>query len=191
MSFPRQQTHSLTRITAASAPTCQKWGPSSTAAPPSPGPLSIERRNSKSPIVKLLDITNPPNHHGHKLHHPSQTTIQGISNPAAMAAAATTPPESSILAVPHAIRSLFKLFPLHTYDAEPLPARAPSRIWARARLYVFASEHDAQQGNPSFNPTCLKWQVSRPAVDATQRKTKRNEQRLSSLVTNTNRHTCA
>ncbi|OAA42200.1 hypothetical protein NOR_05049 [Metarhizium rileyi] len=58
-------------------------------------------------------------------------------------AAATAPSEPGIFAIPRPIRSLFNLFPLHTYEAEPLPVRAPDRSRPRARLYVFSSEEDA------------------------------------------------
>ncbi|KID87788.1 hypothetical protein MGU_05026 [Metarhizium guizhouense ARSEF 977] len=80
-----------------------------------------------------------------------------------MAAATATPSApsepSSIFAVPRPIRSLFKLFPLRTYEPEPLPARAPDQTRPRAKLYVFSSDEDALKGRPSFNPTCLKWQT--------------------------------
>ncbi|KID76301.1 uncharacterized protein G6M90_00g076280 [Metarhizium brunneum] len=79
---------------------------------------------------------------------------------AAATAAPSAPSEpSSIFAVPRPIRSLFKLFPLRTYEPEPLPARAPDQTRPRARLYVFSSDEDALRGRPSFNPTCLKWQT--------------------------------
>lgn len=47
------------------------------------------------------------------------------------------------------------------YPANELPSRAPKpgRI---ATLYVFSSERDAAAGRPSFNPGCLRWQVSLP-----------------------------
>jgi metaxin len=74
------------------------------------------------------------------------------------------------LAVPAPVRQLFKLFPLHAYDPEPLPWRAPDpnpspSSPARPRLYVFLREidtdanDDALLGRPSFNPSCLKWQT--------------------------------
>ncbi|KID93563.1 hypothetical protein MAJ_10470, partial [Metarhizium majus ARSEF 297] len=79
---------------------------------------------------------------------------------AAATAAPSAPSEpSSIFAVPRPIRSLFKLFPLRTYEPEPLPARAPDQTRPRAKLYVFSSDEDALRGRPSFNPTCLKWQT--------------------------------
>ena len=61
-------------------------------------------------------------------------------------------------AVPAPVRALFKLFPLHVYDPEPLPYRAPDPLRPRPALYVFTDEH-AAAGRPSFNPSCLKWQT--------------------------------
>ncbi|KAL7949599.1 hypothetical protein V8C42DRAFT_311372 [Trichoderma barbatum] len=63
-------------------------------------------------------------------------------------------------AVPAPVRELFKLFPLDTLPAEPLPERAPERARLRPCLYVFArTPEDARNGRPSFNPQCLKWQT--------------------------------
>ncbi|KAL7901726.1 hypothetical protein HDV63DRAFT_54531 [Trichoderma sp. SZMC 28014] len=63
-------------------------------------------------------------------------------------------------AVPAPVRELFKIFPLTTLPADPLPERSPERTRPRPRLYVFArTEQDARSGRPSFNPQCLKWQT--------------------------------
>jgi metaxin len=82
------------------------------------------------------------------------------------AAAAATPSEPrGLFAVPAPVRELFKLFPLHVYPAEPLPARTvvpdavESSSLPRPRLFVFSNEVDALNGRPSYNPSCLKWQV--------------------------------
>ncbi len=65
-------------------------------------------------------------------------------------------------AVPAPVRELFKIFPLTTLPAESLPERAPERARVRPSLYVFARTlEDARSGRPSFNPQCLKWQVSK------------------------------
>lgn len=78
-----------------------------------------------------------------------------------MAAVAGPNSRSGWFAVPAPVRELFKLFPLTTLPADPLPERAPERTRPRPRLYVFArTEEDARSGRPSFNPQCLKWQVS-------------------------------
>lgn len=69
-------------------------------------------------------------------------------------------------AIPAPLARLFKKFPLLTYPPNELPARSPA---ARdvSTLYVFISDEDALRGLPSFNPSCLKWQVSFkcPALD--------------------------
>lgn len=62
-------------------------------------------------------------------------------------------------AVPRPIRNLFDLFPLRVLASEELPARAPAAARRRAALYVFADDGEAALGNPSYNPSCLKWQV--------------------------------
>ncbi|KAK1255223.1 hypothetical protein MKX08_009218 [Trichoderma sp. CBMAI-0020] len=69
-------------------------------------------------------------------------------------------PRPGWFAVPAPVRELFKLFPLTTLPADPLPERAPERTRPRPRLYVFArTDEDARHGRPSFNPQCLKWQT--------------------------------
>ncbi|OAQ61858.1 mitochondrial outer membrane protein (Sam35) [Pochonia chlamydosporia 170] len=70
-----------------------------------------------------------------------------------------TTTSSSIFTIPTPIRSLFNLFPLQTYDAEPLPARSPSESRTHAKLHIFSIPEDALLNRPSFNPTCLKWQT--------------------------------
>lgn len=60
---------------------------------------------------------------------------------------------------PRPIRRLFDKFPLRIYPVNELPQRSP-RIRERHSLWVFTTDEDAQLGAPSFNPGCLKWQVS-------------------------------
>jgi metaxin len=67
-------------------------------------------------------------------------------------------PSRSLFSVPTPIKQLFDRFPILTYAANELPQRAPRRRDAHT-LYVFASEKDAMNGAPSYNPGCLKWQV--------------------------------
>ena len=61
--------------------------------------------------------------------------------------------------IPPPVKILFDKVPVVTYAPNPLPQRAPKpgRI---PSLYVFGTEKDAAAGKPSFNPSCLKWQVS-------------------------------
>lgn len=64
-----------------------------------------------------------------------------------------------LFSVPLPVKKLFDLVPLVTYPPNQLPQRSPksSRI---PSLYIFSTDHDAAAGRPSFNPSCLKWQVS-------------------------------
>ena len=61
--------------------------------------------------------------------------------------------------IPPPVKKLFDLVPLVTYPPNELPQRTlkASRI---PSLYVFSTAHDAAAGRPSFNPSCLRWQVS-------------------------------
>lgn len=68
---------------------------------------------------------------------------------------------SSITTVPAPVKRLFNKFPLVTYPANDLPVRAP-RQRQRPQLYIFTTEHGARNAEPSFNPSCLKWQVRWP-----------------------------
>lgn len=67
----------------------------------------------------------------------------------------------SIFAVPAPIKQLFDKFPLLTYPTNELPQRAPRNRNAHV-LYVFATQGEALEGAPSYNPACLKWQVRMP-----------------------------
>lgn len=64
----------------------------------------------------------------------------------------------SIFDVPAPLRELFTRFPLYTYDANELPLNAPTRRTEHS-LHIFSTTDDAAKGRPSFNPSCLKWQV--------------------------------
>ena len=60
--------------------------------------------------------------------------------------------------IPEPLRRLFDQFPLVTYSENNLPVRS----FANARhnvLCTYTTFEDAALGRPSFNPTCLKWQV--------------------------------
>ena len=70
----------------------------------------------------------------------------------------STPQRRNLFSVPDPIKRIFDRFPLATYPSNSLPARSPG-IRAENALYVFSSEEGARRGLPSFNPTCLKWQV--------------------------------
>ena len=69
------------------------------------------------------------------------------------------PPSHSIFSVPTPIKQLFDRFPLLTYPVNGLPQRAPRHRDTHV-LYVFTTDQGALHGAPSYNPACLKWQVS-------------------------------
>ncbi|PSR87305.1 hypothetical protein BD289DRAFT_236347 [Coniella lustricola] len=60
--------------------------------------------------------------------------------------------------IPRPLESLFAAVPLVVYAANSLPSRSPAHSSLPA-LHVFASDHDAARGLPSYNPSCLKWQT--------------------------------
>ncbi|MCJ1339225.1 hypothetical protein MMC09_004514 [Bachmanniomyces sp. S44760] len=62
---------------------------------------------------------------------------------------------------PKVIKILFDKFPLQTLPANELPRRAPLH-GSENILYIFTTEEGALNNEPSFNPSCLKWQASFP-----------------------------
>ena len=66
---------------------------------------------------------------------------------------------TNIFSIPAPVKSLFDLVPVVTYAPNAPPQRGlnPSKV---PTLYVFTTDADAAAGRPSFNPRCLKWQVS-------------------------------
>lgn len=71
------------------------------------------------------------------------------------------PQKRSWFAIPTPIRYLFDHTPLITYARSSLPIRSPSDDDRHQNtLYVFTTPADAACGAPSYNPGCLKWQVS-------------------------------
>lgn len=80
-------------------------------------------------------------------------------------AAAASSSSPGLFSAPAPIRALFKSFPLAVHPAEALPARSSTydddaTNAALPRLYIFARDDEAKAGLPSYNPQCLKWQVS-------------------------------
>ncbi|MCJ1366817.1 hypothetical protein MMC16_005947 [Acarospora aff. strigata] len=63
-----------------------------------------------------------------------------------------------IFQVPGPVRQLFDKFPLITYPANELPQRSSGRGEEHA-LYLFTTRKGSKTGEPSFNPSCLKWQA--------------------------------
>ncbi|KXT13661.1 hypothetical protein AC579_4995 [Pseudocercospora musae] len=64
----------------------------------------------------------------------------------------------SIFALPAPIRRVFDTFPLRELPANTLPIRAPINRREHV-LHVFTTIEGAKLSNPSFNPSCLKWQA--------------------------------
>jgi hypothetical protein len=61
--------------------------------------------------------------------------------------------------LPLAIRRIFDRFPLNILPANSLPRRSPQSRDVNV-LHVFTTVAAAANDAPSFNPACLKWQVS-------------------------------
>jgi hypothetical protein len=66
--------------------------------------------------------------------------------------------KTSYFSIPAPLKRIFDQFPLATYSENESPIRAP-RYRDQHVLHVFATEEDALNGRPSFNPACLKWQT--------------------------------
>ena len=60
--------------------------------------------------------------------------------------------------LPAPVKRIFDKFPLKTYAPNDLPRRSP-KIRDDILLHIFTTEEGASNNAPSFNPTCLKWQV--------------------------------
>jgi len=89
------------------------------------------------------------------------TSDDGRNEPAQPPQGGRPPDQSkkkSIFDTPAPIERLFQRFPLITYATNELPLRSP-RDTPENVLYIFTTPSDALRGEPSFNPSCLKWQV--------------------------------
>ena len=75
---------------------------------------------------------------------------------------ATATQSSWLPSVPAPIKRVFDRFPLTVYPADALPSRYRRCSDDANVLYVFTDPRGASRGSPSFNPQCLKWQVSSP-----------------------------
>ncbi|KAI6784404.1 uncharacterized protein J7T54_006449 [Emericellopsis cladophorae] len=78
----------------------------------------------------------------------------------------TQTPTPRLLAIPQPLRRLFNAFPLQTLPPNALPHRAPPSTTTTTttssssipRLYIFTD--NADDGRPSYNPSCLKAQAA-------------------------------
>lgn len=74
----------------------------------------------------------------------------------------SVPPTKKLFGVPAPVKQIFDRFPLVSYQAEAIPGGGRTNESAkRNRLFVFIEPEQATKGAPSFNPQCLRWQVSR------------------------------
>lgn len=71
---------------------------------------------------------------------------------------ATKATSKSWFEIPAPLRRLFDKFPLVTYSENHLPIRTFAKEGDNI-LCMYSTTEDAIFGRPSFNPTCLKWQV--------------------------------
>jgi len=73
------------------------------------------------------------------------------------------PPASRLKwpSLPEPVRRVFDRFPLTTYAANALPQRAPRQRGEHV-LFVFQFADGPGVKEPSYNPSCLKWQVRSP-----------------------------
>ena len=85
---------------------------------------------------------------------------------------------------PRSIKRLFDRFPLQKYPPNELPWRTYTSR-AQHSLYIFTTLEGARAGAPSFNPSCLKWQVRHcPRVGlqlATAERNRKTNQRTEGL----------
>lgn len=64
----------------------------------------------------------------------------------------------SLFSVPKPLKQLFDTFPLTTYAENSFPINAVSP-GDKHTLYIFTTQDDSKNAAPSFNPSCLRWQV--------------------------------
>lgn len=74
--------------------------------------------------------------------------------------ASSSTPGWAKVQIPRPLQRLFDLFPLRAYEPNDLPERSRQLTASHLpTLYIFTTEEAARLGLPSFNPTCLRWQV--------------------------------
>ena len=108
--------------------------------------IRIPSTNAEQWVAMSNDEPQPPD----RSPIPSQ-----VARPSPTAAQETR----GLFSIPPPLKRIFDKFPLVTYPANAQPSRARP-IQNENVLYIFTTKDDARQGRPSFNPSCLKWQVS-------------------------------
>src|SRR5215469_11359138 len=74
----------------------------------------------------------------------------------------------SLFSIPPPLKLLFDRVPLITYSANEHPIRSSNLLHGPDhKLFIWTSSKGAEHDAASFNPSCLKWQVSarNPAPD--------------------------
>ena len=102
----------------------------------------------------------PPQSHS-ETPNDERNRLSSSQGPSAATRRRDSPPSAqwSFFTVPPAVKRLFDRFPIRTYPANDLPVRSPSHR-NRNVLYIFTTAQGETTGAPSFNPGCLRWQVS-------------------------------
>lgn len=86
------------------------------------------------------------------------TSISGQAEPVQSKSTSAAISSPSWLKTPQFIKRVFDKFPLQTYPSNELPQRA-AKPKSSHSLYMFTTAQGAEEGRPSFNPGCLRWQV--------------------------------
>jgi metaxin len=94
-----------------------------------------------------------PNEHG-------PAAPEHDNEPETAQAPSPSPPTRQLFSVPAPIKRIFDRFPIVTYQPNDLPVNPSCGSAERNRLFVFTDAAGARRGAPSFNPQCLRWQVS-------------------------------
>jgi metaxin len=85
----------------------------------------------------------------------------GDANGRASSRSQVTRPGSSVFSIPLPVKRLFDKFPLVTYAPNDLPHPSSGAGKGRGHvLFLWTAHEDASERVASFNPNCLKWQVS-------------------------------
>lgn len=108
-------------------------------------------KNHGSLVMSAIIFCRPS-----KMTEDSKNTQKDMGEPASRPSAYSR--MRKVFEVPGPVRQLFDKFPQITYLANELPQRSP-HYREEHSLYIFTTRKGAQDGEPSFNPTCLKWQV--------------------------------
>lgn len=99
--------------------------------------------------------------HDHDGHHEA---AQEVPRPRRAATTTRNTDWRDRFSIPEPVKRVFARFPLVTYPANQLPVTSPTQRHEHS-LWIWTTAEGAATGAPSFNPSCLKWQVCRPSTD--------------------------